>query len=377
MPRSTLGRVAALLIGLALAVVVLEGALRLYADRRAVGFEGQPTLTADKVADPILVMWFKPNYESPDAAYDTQGFRLNGRPRSGSGERRVALLGGSTAYGWGTADDETISAVLERNLHEHATHESAVINAGFPGLTTFETLLVYHARVAALRPSTVIVLAGLNDLFYAADWGPKYRLYWLNNVFETSLRARHDAALQPVVQAVNSIALRQCFTCYYLSSGLSRLFDRTGATPLLTASQSLGQQPMAAPNERAMQLTAWSLGELARRVKADGGCLIVAWQPVAALQNGHANAGKQAMADGLALKVPAWSSVAPAEFAQLRTDTRELFASGAAREVDLSDLFDGSDHPVFVDDGVHYTPVGNRLIAEALEPAVAECDGPR
>jgi lysophospholipase L1-like esterase len=289
----------------------------------------------------------------------------------------MALLGGSTAYGWGTADDETISAVLERNLREHASSQTAVINAGFPGLTTFETLLVYHARVAAVRPSTVIVLAGLNDLFYAADWGPKYRLYWLNNVFETSLRARHDAALQPVVQAVNNIALRQCFTCYYLSSGLSRLFDRTGATPLLTASQSLGQQPMAAPNERAMQLTAWSLGELARRVNTDGGCLIVAWQPVAALQNGHGNASKQAMVDGLALKVPAWSSVAPAMFAQLRADTRPLFASGAAREVDLSDLFDGLDKPVFVDDGVHYTPGGNRLIAEALEPAVAECERSR
>jgi hypothetical protein len=231
--------------------------------------------------------------------------------------------------------------------------------------------------VAALRPSTVVVLAGLNDLFYAADWGPKYRLYWLNNVFETSLRARHDASLQPVVQAVNSIALRQCFTCYYLSSGLSRLFDRTGATPLLVASQSLGQQPMAAPNDRAMALTAWSLSELARRVRADGGCLIVAWQPVAALQNVSGSANKPGMEDGLARKVPAWSSVAPAMFAQLKADTRELFASGAAREVDLSALFDGSDNPVFVDDGVHYTPVGNRLIAEALEPGVARCEGPR
>ena len=35
-----------------------------------------------------------------------------------------------------------------------------------------------------------------------------------------------------------------------------------------------------------MQLTGWTIGELARRVRADGGCLVVAWQPIAGVPNG-------------------------------------------------------------------------------------------
>jgi hypothetical protein len=58
-------------------------------------------------------------------------------------------------------------------------------------------------------------------------------------------------------------------------------------------------------------------------------------------------------------------------FAQLRQDTRPIFESGLAREVDLTDAFASVGERVYVDDGVHYTPRGNRLIAELLTPAVA------
>jgi lysophospholipase L1-like esterase len=359
-----------LFAGLIMAAALLESGLRLHVDHRATTFVGVPELDADKVADSLLVVWFKPDYQGPDAAYDQYGLRLNGEPRADDPPHSVALLGGSTAYGWGVADDQTISATMERDLGR--AHEGTVVlNAGFPGLTTLDTVLVYHSKLAPLRPSTVVVLAGLNDLYYAVDWGPRHRLYWLNDVFEVSLRARHDTALQPVVDAVDAIALRQCFSCFYASASLSKLFDRTRFAPMLSISEWLGQQPLAAPNERAMQLTAWALQELARRVRADNGCLIVAWQPMAGLETGARTPSEQAALDALSRNAPAWPSVAPDMFGQLRAATRQLFASGAAREVDLTDLFDGVDQQLFVDDGVHYNPRGNMLIAQALEPAVS------
>jgi lysophospholipase L1-like esterase len=361
------------LFGLLLAGLVLEGGLRMWAELRARSFTGSAVITEDIEADPLLVAWFKPNYQAPDGDrhFDALGFRENGAPRDDSAPHPAVLMGGSTAYGWGSADDETIAALVESRLRAGGQPDASVINAGYPGLTTLDTLLVYHERVAPLHPSTVIVLAGLNDLYYAVDWLPSRRLNWSNRTYELGLRARHDPQLRPLVDAINRIALRNCFTCYALGNGLSRLYDRTLLGPAQTLSQALGQEPIGTNNPRAMQLTAWGIGELARRVRADGGCLVVAWQPIAGIPAGPRSPGEQDAVNQVARNAPTWPVVAPQMFAELRDAARPVFESGLAREVDLTDAFASVSERVYVDDGVHYTPRGNRLIAEQLTPAVA------
>ncbi|HYY89598.1 MAG TPA: SGNH/GDSL hydrolase family protein, partial [Chloroflexota bacterium] len=229
------------LVGVVIVGLVVEGGLRVWAEVRARSFIGSAVITEDIESDPLLVAWFKPNYRAPDGdhSFDARGFRENGGPRNDV-SRPLVLLGGSTAYGWGAADDETIAAVVERYLRANGQPGASFINAGYPGLTTLDTLLVYHQRIAPLHSSKVVVLAGLNDLYYAVDWTPGRRLYWLNRVYELSLRARHEPALRPVVDAINSIALRNCFTCYAVGTGLSQLYDRTRLTPALNLSQVFG-----------------------------------------------------------------------------------------------------------------------------------------
>jgi lysophospholipase L1-like esterase len=340
---------------------------------RARSFTGSAVITDDIEADPLLVAWFKPNYQAPDGDrhFDALGFRENGMPRDDALPHPAVLLGGSTAYGWGSADDETIAALVENRLRGSGRPDASVINAGYPGLTTLDTLLVYHERIAPLHPSTVIVLAGLNDLYYAVDWTPSRRLYWSNRTYELALRARHDPQLRPVVDAIDSIALRNCFTCYAVGASLSQVYERTRLGPALNLSQMFGQEPVGTPNSRAMRLTAWSIGELARRVRDDGGCLVVAWQPIAGIPAGPRSAGERDAVAQVARNAPTWPTVAPQMFAELREDTRPVFESGLAREVDLTDAFASVEERVYVDDGVHYTPRGNRLIADQLTPAVA------
>ena len=362
------------LVGVVIAGLVVEGGLRVWAEVRARSFIGSAVITEDIESDPLLVAWFKPNYRAPDGerSFDALGFRENGSPRDDNGlASPTVLLGGSTAYGWGAADDETIAARVERYLRSQEHPGATVINAGYPGLTTLDTLLVYHQRAAQLHPARVIVLAGLNDLYYAVDWTPSRRLYWLNRVYEVALRARHEAGLRPVVDAVNSIALRNCFTCYAMGTGFSQLYDRTRLMPALNLSQVLGEEPVGTSNDRAMRLTAWSIGELARRVHADGSCLIVAWQPIAGVPGGPRSEGERDAIQQVSRNAPTWSNVAPQMFAQLRAETQPIFAAGLAEEVDLTGVFATVQERVYVDDGVHYTPRGNRLIADALGPAVA------
>src|SRR5690348_2166962 len=159
------------IVSVALALGVIEGGLRLYAELRAPRFVGAAIPTDDTQPDPLLVAWFKPNYVSPDdgPVFDQYGFRLNGAPRLASPDNVSIMLGGSTAYGWDAPDDQTITAYLEQTQRA-SDPNAAVLNAGYPGLTSLDTLLVYQEKVVPLHPRTVILLAGLNDIYYATDW---------------------------------------------------------------------------------------------------------------------------------------------------------------------------------------------------------------
>lgn len=362
------------LMSIVLAGAVVEGGLRLYAELRAPRFVGLATPSDDIEPDPLLVAWFKPNYVDPEGgpAYDAAGLRLNGAPREAVPSGVVdAMLGGSTAYGWGAADNETIPAYLEQSLRDAGQSTAVVLNAGFPGLTSDDTLLVYHARLAPLHPRTVVLLAGLNDVYYAVDWIPDNRLHWASRTYELGLRARHDPALRPLVDAINRYALGNCYTCYALGASLSGLYDRTHLLPMLRGAAVFGQEPLAGDNSHAMQLTGWTIGELARRVRADGGCLVVAWQPIAGVPNGVHSAPEATAEQQIALHAPTWPTVAPRMFTELRAASLPAFASGLAMEVDATGAFDAASAATYQEDGVHYTALGNRLVAQAIEPALA------
>ena len=77
-----------------------------------------------------------------------------------STRRKIFLMGGSTMFGHGVDDDETIAAYLQRQLGARY----AVFNFGTSAYDqTLETYrLSYHLR-QGLRPNVVILLDGLND----------------------------------------------------------------------------------------------------------------------------------------------------------------------------------------------------------------------
>jgi hypothetical protein len=362
------------LAGVVLALVVVEVGLRFNAERRAQSFSGAAIPSDDTEPDRLLVAWWRPGYNAPDGltSFDNHGFRQNGTPRSDPGERPVVMLGGSTAFSWGASDDKTITAYLEGQLQQQG-RSARVLNAGYPGLTSLDTVLVYHARVALVKPGVVVLLAGLNDVYYAVDWIPENRLNWLSRVYETGLRARHEPALRSLVDAIDRIALGNCFTCYAFSTGFSQLYERTKLVPALRVGQLFGLEPVGTSNSRAMQLTAWAIGDLAQRVRSDGGCLVVAWQPIAGLPNGARTAREREAVVQVADRAPTWPVEAPRMWAELIQATRPLFRSGLAIEADLTRAFDTFDGLAFVDDGVHYTPPANQHLAEALTPFVLQC----
>ena len=92
---------------------------------------------------------------------------------------RIAVLGGSTAFGAFVKDEQTFPAVLEELLQGTLAHSSQnasrskveVINAAVPGYVSTQELISLQLKVLPLTPDFVIIFDGLNDIFNFA--GPR------------------------------------------------------------------------------------------------------------------------------------------------------------------------------------------------------------
>lgn len=94
------------------------------------------------------------------------GYRGAPVGRKAPGSVRVAMLGGSTTFGWGLPSRESIPAFLERHLREEPgprRQGASVVNLGAPGQGAFGFL--YDLQDFEYLDYDVIVLyGGLNDL---------------------------------------------------------------------------------------------------------------------------------------------------------------------------------------------------------------------
>lgn len=97
---------------------------------------------------------------SPYLNVDANGFRQNGPARRGIAEIDGAIwvLGGSTTFGYGVADAETIPAQMEKMTGR------PVVNFGVAGFYSAREniLLTYYLRLG-YRPATAVFLDGINE----------------------------------------------------------------------------------------------------------------------------------------------------------------------------------------------------------------------
>ena len=78
---------------------------------------------------------------------------------------RIVCLGDSVTFGWGISrDDATYPAALGQAL---GRRDVEVLNAGMPRWNSCDLMDLYVTRIAAIRPQTLVVLAGWNDIGYA------------------------------------------------------------------------------------------------------------------------------------------------------------------------------------------------------------------
>ena len=118
---------------------------------------------------PHLVYALNESYASADGlnrhnAHGTRGADF-GVPKP-AGTTRIVCIGGSTTYETGVHDDrETYPAVMGELLRtKHGRADVEVIDAGVPGYTSFESLILLALRVLEWQPDYVLYYDNTNDV---------------------------------------------------------------------------------------------------------------------------------------------------------------------------------------------------------------------
>jgi lysophospholipase L1-like esterase len=171
---------------LAFALAAIEAGLRLFApqlhDTRYLTARLRNASLKDCITnldDPELVYGLLPGADlqvhGARVLVSADGRRIpeNGEPPPRPGALRVALLGDSTAFGWGVAFHQSYGAVLCARLEALTSRPVDLRNWAVPGYNTAQEAALYRKAVRAWKPDLVIIHRDPNDCEPAA-WSLRY-----------------------------------------------------------------------------------------------------------------------------------------------------------------------------------------------------------
>ena len=170
--------------------------------------------------------------------------------RKPDGVTRIAILGGSSVFGYFVNDGQEAARLLETTL-DRPDRAVEVLNAGVPGYNLFQTVGRFEELVVPLEPDIVILYLGWNDLPYICSEQPQNLRHQIRPIAPAYERRLGQSTLYGFVkyrlwgvsppallprrvgQAIPTAAGRRCFR-----ENLDKLADaiqRSGATMLVSA----------------------------------------------------------------------------------------------------------------------------------------------
>ena len=121
------------------------------------------------VYEPYTI-WDRRYYPGDLISIDFGGFRRTVNTSEAEGALKVWVFGGSTVWGEGAPDDETIPSHLAGLMNAWGV-DTAVKNLGERGyVSTQEVVFLYRELQAGRRPDVVVFYDGINDAAAASNW---------------------------------------------------------------------------------------------------------------------------------------------------------------------------------------------------------------
>ena len=267
-------------------------------------------------------------------------------PSCNQARRKVIwMFGGSTLFGLGVPDTETIPSNLSRELNSTGSVCLVILNAGAEGyVTNQELILLVEALKTGKRPDMVIFYDGVNDALAAASPGnpiPHLAFEATKARIEGSLAGKFD-----FLRNSNSLGLTRAIAARF------RRNDSSDSPP----AELVARASAALDNYEANMRVVRSLGQ-AYNFK-----VFCFWQP------SLASGGKPLAPFEEQLQRNILSSSEARSFKILRAVNEEA-ARRSLRDGDfvfLGQIFDAVKEPLYIDYHMHLGPRGNQIVAQAI-----------
>jgi hypothetical protein len=126
------------------------------------GLRGQRTVFGFRVYPPT---------QSPTFNINSTGFRAPEFAPRDCFEYRIALFGGSTAFGWEVADHRTIAGFMDRDLAARGYGDVRLYNLGIPAFVFKDEVKTFEAFQPSVRANAALFYHGANDgLSWYRSW---------------------------------------------------------------------------------------------------------------------------------------------------------------------------------------------------------------
>lgn len=344
------------------------------------GYDGEHLLNYR--FDPYKIIELTPDFvDTRGKRHNAQGFRRNEDTPTlkPEGTLRVFLMGGSTAYGLESLsqygedvypiirNDETIDYYLERWLEQRMPGQRIeVINAAITSFYSHHHLIYLNQRVLHFDPDLVIFLDGFNDYYKHEKGFDQFRDYAYS---ERVWRFMREPSLDAWASYTGWWLFRRSHLVNVVGRGLRNMKLAIGAKP-----ERLRIDPDAALEQMEVNAERNWVKMVERNgliLEHEGVDAIFALQPEIAFDPSKALSP---------LETKIFDEIAghwPENYVEFKRRARPIVAErlhraadvGGAESADLTDIYAAVEEDVYTD-YCHLTPVGNRVLAEALGPQV-------
>ena len=305
------------------------------------------------------------------AGLNRWGYRGPVAPRKPAGEVRVAMLGGSTTFGYGVHWNESVPALLEEELRQRGGARFRTINLGFNNEGAFASVPTLE-DYAWLDYDIVALYHGYNDLL--ADASPN------NAVFRHQSPVFRLTGYFPILP----LALQEKAMAIRSGGDLEAAYKaaRDGQPARVTFKPNVAQRTSAAALE-ALSKATQAVGNQLDGVAAKGSSASATNEagcdsPWTHFCDSVYRAVKYARGRGVGVMVIAqpgtgevWAKL-DEQRAQLQSMVSRRFGGDpGVTFVDMSRVVDPAN-PAVGFDGLHLNTDGNRIVARALvDPVLA------